>query len=1081
MEKILYILQFLLFCQTSLAFIKLPNKFYEEFESGNGGYSFDRVLMSGRGLMTSIHVRYNDNSISTEWTDFFVFHRVYHNNAIQYTQTAVCSPADFVSGDNFGGNNNQNFWGNSALIHTPEAGNVFMMTSFAADVPAKVDGTVYTRVNGGAVYLWTGVWSKWSQQQKITLGNNALDEDWFGMSVAMNRKYYGEAAISCAKCDPLTAWNRDGTGAIYTYTAKAPLYNVWTQQQELFEYDYSLNSTGVVVDMHANTLAAMASKGTYPTVAGPFKGAANLALDTVAAYSRPDRYSRWSFSQFLEGSTFGPDDTFLRVWEDAIFVGDRGFMRAPVATLKFGGRLLIYYPDTYNKPKHRALLEEEEATNVTNIDAGYVTSKSWKGTHWSLSQTLVMPDPQYVRQQGFGGYFDVFEDTMIVLAQRNRPSVSYSGYVFVYEREHIGGQWSHQQSFIPPGYANTGSFVAPTMYHNVMSHGHLAETGGVDSVQFYYSTDTVWDCLIVSMEDQFGDGWDTAQLRVDAPDGTYDLYSPSCDSTNGLKFRYCPWDHKDVGLYKFRIEGAEKAKYYWEIQWRVFEEKTGQWFMGKHDTTMDFHWDPKDFDFTHRAIQRDLPLNITCKECKPRPTQAPSKHDRALKGKTFAPTISPAPTLSQTEGVQWEWFVMKTSTLGKSWFDEGHKGTNFYISDAKGHRLVSTGTMCPWEGAQKECWQTLPDGDYVLRVTGDLNVDQALHSWTFCGRAGTANSMITFRVSHGLCDALLGYTRATYCQRVLHTVAVAGYEIELLGLSMSDLKPGAVGAIAHAISTIFPEVAEEDISVTNLRDVSGDSIEMHIQIKVEVASLGFDPTDVESVPEAFLAFSQALKYAVESGTFMGALMATEINYGFDTITRAVYVLDTMYLGGIPEISNLEASQEYVKDFATAEDKVYALDKDEESWSVEMMVWVTEKYGAYTVAAVGYIVFASFVAALAVYTIRNPRAGLVAVKQAGEGMGEALVSAVADEEDMVLDTCGSKKMLPPMSSLPALTAKKLKTKVMGGVDRIGYSLVSTLDDIADGIVDGVLPPPPSSSSSDDDGSGEDSEDEENTKH
>ena len=1022
------VITFLLYVTTSYAFIKLPNKFYQEFESENGGYSFDRVLMSGRGLMTSIHVRYNDVGTSLEWSDFFVFHRIYQNGVIQYTQTASCSPMDFISGDNFGGNNAQNLWGNSALLHTPEAGNVFMMTSFGADVPAKVDGTVYTRANGGAVYLWTGVWSKWSQQQKITLDNAAKDEDWFGMSVAMNRKYYGEAAISCAKCDPLTAWNRDGTGVIYTYTAEAPLYNAWTQQQQLFEYDYSLNSTGVVVDMHANTLAALASKGTYPTVAGPFKGAANLALDTVAAYSRPDRYSRWSFSQFLEGSTFGPDDTFLRVWEDAIFVGDRGFMRAPVATLKFGGRLLIYYPDTYTNPTQRALQEEGEVVNnITDAGLGYVTSSSWKGTHWSLSQTLVMPDPQYVRQQGFGGYFDVFEDTMIVLAQRNRPAVSYSGYVFVYEREHLGGQWSHQQSFIPPGYANTGSFVAPTMFHNVMSNGHLAETGGVSSVQFYYSTDAVWDCLIVSMEDQFGDGWDTAQLRVDAPDGTYDLYSPSCDSTNGLKFRYCPWDHKDVGLYKFRIEGADKAKYYWEIQWRVFEEKSGQWFMGRHDTTMDFHWDPKDFDFTHRAIRRDLPLNITCAECRPRPEAKapPSPKSRQLKGSsTFAPTISPAPTLLQTEGTQWEWFVMKTSTPGDSWFSEEHKGTNYYISDAKGHRLVSTGTMCPWEGVRKECWQTLPEGDYTLRVSGDLSPHRASHTWEFCGRVGSAREMITFRIHDGKCDALLGYTKATYCRRVLDTTAIAKYDIMLHGVSKSDLTGDAEQQLVSTIHTMFPAVPASDISIDSMSDHS-DGVEVMMTIKVHVAALGFPIDDVESVPSAYDAFTNSFKTHVEDGKLRAALATTDHSTGLEKVTSTVYLADIMQFGGVPDIPDDVASKDYVTDFSSSEGEVFADERVSEAqgYHPSAMVQFAEKIGLFGLAGVGYLMVSVFVVLAVAKAARTP---VSEVKVFGKDLGEVLVSEGG-----------------------ALT-KKIGKASHG----VSYAVVSTLDDIADSVVDFV---------------------------
>jgi hypothetical protein len=104
-------------------------------------------------------------------------------------------------------------------------------------------------------------------------------------------------------------------------------------------------------------------------------------------------------------------------------------------------------------------------------------------------------------------------------------------------------------------------------------------------------------------------------------------------------------------------------------------------------------------EFTRKKIEHELPNNITCKACKQKPTAKPSSRFRQLKDSTVHPTISPAPTIATTliGGSEWHSLFMNSAGLGIDWFDSQHKGTSYYISTKDGKRLLSTGTMCPWQ------------------------------------------------------------------------------------------------------------------------------------------------------------------------------------------------------------------------------------------------------------------------------------------------------------------------------------------------------------------------------------------------
>jgi hypothetical protein len=162
-------------------------------------------------------------------------------------------------------------------------------------------------------------------------------------------------------------------------------------------------------------------------------------------------------------------------------------------------------------------------------------------------------------------------------------------------------------------------------------------------------------------------------------------------------------DISDEGLYKLEIIDYQAAKFPWEMRWLVYEEKTGKSFRGDYSTQMDFIFE--NGNYKSGKISFDISVNGTCHSCggypvkpKPKPKPKPSGDPmHRLLGKdddsTASPTMSPAPTLAVTAGVT-DWDYMSMTTTGGDWFRDEYLGTHFYISDVKGQKLFSTGTLC---------------------------------------------------------------------------------------------------------------------------------------------------------------------------------------------------------------------------------------------------------------------------------------------------------------------------------------------------------------------------------------------------
>ena len=675
----------------------------------------------------------------------------------------------------------------------------------------------------------------------------------------------------------------------------------------------------------------------------------------------------WSYSQELKITT---DMTRAEVYEDTIAissVADTG--RAGGVYGK--GTVNVFYPNTqaYAGPK-------------------------WKPApvQWSLQQVLISPiatstDIASPTDTAFGTTLSLDGNRMFV----GEVGAAKNGYI--YERTSATGLWSVQQKI-----ASTATLVESQLSG---SHVVSAYAGGVDILDETQK----WDCLVVSVEDHFNDGWDTAHLVVDVPGGEKDSFTSRCDETNPFQFRYCPASCSDEGLYKFSIPGGKAAKFHWEQVWRVYEEATGDWFTGNWDTKMDFEWNCAKRQFMHKKIERELPNNITCKACKSRPTEKPSSRLRHLKDSTVAPTISPAPTIATSVQIHpWQELRLIAGS-SNDWFDSQHRGTSYYISTVDGKKLLSVGTMCPWERTltYKTCWEDYPDGDYILRVGGALD-RISTHTFKFCHgtNAVSKETQMIFRVTNGECTVLSSVKSSGYCGSRLGVAQVAAMEFSLTGIPNAVLSTSDFEVISDAVSSVLAGVSARDVRVVSAVS-DGSGVSVTVEVTASSQTTGYDFSDAESV-EAWEAATmskvmsqegmRAIRSALNSGEHASLLHSTT----HVEVTR-------FQLTGSTEAETSSDGPDRVTNFAdTLGLNAYS---EETSDSQNQVMWV---------ALAGYVVAGIGVIAIAAVTIRHLTASPKEVLAASDTVVSATTTTTVESN------------VPSQARSPTLTLADMKELV-----------------------------------------------------
>eukprot|EP00603_Paraphysomonas_imperforata_P000417 CAMPEP_0114428206 /NCGR_PEP_ID=MMETSP0103-20121206/8799_1 /TAXON_ID=37642 ORGANISM="Paraphysomonas imperforata, Strain PA2" /NCGR_SAMPLE_ID=MMETSP0103 /ASSEMBLY_ACC=CAM_ASM_000201 /LENGTH=939 /DNA_ID=CAMNT_0001597401 /DNA_START=83 /DNA_END=2902 /DNA_ORIENTATION=+ len=700
---------------------------------------------------------------------------------------------------------------------------------FATDIN-KMDSTIN-------VYKAKWYGDEWTEFETISPPVNTSSElidppYYFGSQFAVDHKSFRSIAVGYGDATPFLNYPV-GYGKICMYEATSPSAKEWLSTQVLSiddaETSIILRLGGSFVNMYDDVI-----------VADTFQTTPSYRLEI---FNR-GRNGMWSHQQ-----SFAPpssSDLTLAVVYEKTIVYALNDLSSSGSDLIGKSSVVVMHPNT----------PDFDTSDSRRLDAKSKPKPKPKALKWSVVQTLLSPNhnsvtPSSGSDVGFGSDLGFYGDVLTVGEVGDGAN---TGFLYVFERTSKIGMFSLQQTITPS--IGTNNYLSLHALNNgILMASSIHSTNGASN-DIWVGQNTAWGCLNIKLDDAFGDGWDGARLRIDTPFKDIDHFAPVCH-TNPLVFRYCPSDISQEGKYSLKIVDSKKAKYSWEIRWLVTEESTGNRFRGDHSTSMDFIFE--DGNFKSGKTSHLLPTNATCHSCggypaiKPKPKPKPSHHSRRLDpGHTSSPTISPAPTLSVTADVS-DWDYMKMLTTGGDWFDDEYIGTHFYISDVDGQNLISTGTLCSGH-LTGSCLQDLPNGQYTLRVTGDLNSNSVDHSWAFCSRVGSASDSLTFEISNGMCTPLMRVTTSDACVVINPVSGVSAYSIALGSFFMSGAAESTMTALdkaafEEAVLHTIPGAVTGGVSITGVEVDSGDSSRVIISFSVQINTqeLGYDPLDYHSL------------------------------------------------------------------------------------------------------------------------------------------------------------------------------------------------------------------------------------------
>jgi len=574
----------------------------------------------------------------------------------------------------------------------------------------------------GSVYVYRGAWTEWTQTALLApTESDQTNWDSYGETLGVDQLHHRTAVIGCAGCNISESFD---SGALYVYDSN-PAGDEWEEVQTI-RFDSSLGTRLGVgsVSLYDKTLIT----GAYTTVGS------DDPLSGHIYFREGDSFAARQILTTADATDPAEDFASFAVHDDTIIAA------VPLGTVSANaeaGYVNVYYPDTAKFG---------------------VTGKPKPKATWSVQQVLRAPTP--TAGDRFGSQMAIDGNTIFV----NGGNATY-----IHTRSSISGQFTLQQVLT--------STIAVDML--AADHTSMIRLNDVGAAEIYTSTED-WKCLVVSVEDQFGDGWGGATLKIRNPDGSFHLYAPNCDASNPLQFRFCPETSSDVGPYHFEIVDTKDVPFDWEIIYRVKTEANNRWYIGDVKTHMVFN-----FNSTLKFTAGPMAGVITdngCEQCpekplpKPPPKPSPSRHLKGGGG-TSTPTITttPSPTFTPLDDDNVAWQYMQMASDGADWYEASFKSTSFYISDPKGKHLIRSNTNCLSGAAEQQCWQVLPDGDYLMRVGGALNSNPGDHTWTFCGVSGTAQVQLSFTVDGGYCypHAKLGVN--AYCGNLDSVVHGLGY------------------------------------------------------------------------------------------------------------------------------------------------------------------------------------------------------------------------------------------------------------------------------------------------------------------
>jgi hypothetical protein len=654
-------------------------------------------------------------------------------------------------------------------VNTDLAGNTFKGLGHAvaiADMNTVFVSQSKSSAQTGRVVVYEGNVTSFSQKQLLIPydGAHRLDSAaFFGESIAAK---HDALAVGCQNCNSSAPVF---SGAVFVY--KPTDSGRWSESQVL-------TADGVLflgerVAMHDKVLVAAGddSSGLAQASQHNFDNTAN----TVVVFEE-GHHGKFEQRQVIttRSGSFRESITGLTVFDETIAITTMGTDLPTVGTAAARDKVYIYYPmsERYGLAptgKHKPAPQQWTNTQILTV----ATSTYYRYILGEPMTSISMNSLMYLTT----------DNTNVHTALSHRECLSCAFTVPVATDTSI---------------AKSNVEVLLTSDSNAF---YSLSTGTADVIADPSPNSLENNCLTISLQDRYNDGWGIASLVITGPDGHQDKFTLQCTTANPNVFKYCPRTNKP-GKYNLHIENGEETPFGWEIIWKVAAGST--WYYGDRHTHMDFLWDEKYSDFHVGVTKELLPLIDTCVVCDPNKPAEPTKPGphrrlsnlRALhhKGVTSSPTMTQSPTLTTTGNSNnhfWNQFAIQA---GQQWFDTDYNGAAFYVSDAEGKRLIFSGTSCYTGGSNPTlCWVDLPDGDYRVRAgNGISDSGVSTTTWTFCSMSNAMpnDAELLFTVLDQQCYAGAFYEVETLCANTYKSAYYLNVDLVLDGgrsvLSSSD-------------------------------------------------------------------------------------------------------------------------------------------------------------------------------------------------------------------------------------------------------------------------------------------------------
>lgn len=664
---------------------------------------------------------------------------------------------------------NKTEWTQTAQLIPPDN----EKTGFGADV-RFVQHSSYTNIllvgrvdehKKGSLYAYEGTWSSWTQTQLLTSAAH-FHKNFFASSIASYQISGSSTAHAVAGCEGCNVTLQSGLLYAFQYTSSQ-----WSETQQLVGPP-STYRNGMSVRMDDRILLSRAYAFTE-----------DLDLTHQVLYFHADSNYRWSYQQTLQPEN-GFDVGAMDIAGEVAALSTPG---SEVDGIAGAGMVYVYTTNTASI-----------STQSTPV-FGYAK--------WSQYQVLTAPIP--TKAHYYGQNVKLNAGNLFVGTPENST-------VYVY-RQQRSFLWTLQQVI-----RRDRDHFGP-MYPSATS---LAITSSDYYVELLTDTSS-WKCLLISLEDQFGDGWDAAKLQISSEYGI-ETFSPTCDM-NPQVFRYCPEDSSFGGTYTLSVINATMAQFYWEILWRVTSEADSREVAGTHVTTMSYFFNSTTHTF-HHVSSASLPVP-ECGSC----------------------NVGSA-------------LPINTSTSASNWYNGNMTSTYYYISTSNGYKLLASGTTCVYDG---RCGVAVADGDYILRVGGALHRDRASHSLHFCGISASSQSQVLFSVANGICHTYSVSSKSEFCRSTSCTIH-STIDMTVVGVSGSSIRTHDSTALRYTIGSVL-ELDRGSIRVGNY-EIDGDTAFVTILVRQLSSDFGVDCNYISSVKSEVSRLTSLLQSANANNDIFSTLM-----------------------------------------------------------------------------------------------------------------------------------------------------------------------------------------------------------------